>query len=52
MAKNGLQVDSLREGLNAKGRSRRKAAVRRAKAEKGELPGRNDILPLLRIEPG
>jgi hypothetical protein len=38
--------------LKAKGRSRRKAAVRHAEAEKaGWRAGRNDILPSLRIEP-
>lgn len=52
MAKDGLGLDSLREGLKAKGRLRRKAAARRAEAQKGSLrSGRNDILPTLRIEP-
>ena len=52
MAKDDLRLDSLREGLKAKGRLRRKAAARHAEAEKGSLrAGRNDILPLLRIEP-
>src|SRR6478672_319274 len=52
MAKDGLRLDSLREGLKAKGRLRRKAAARHAEAEKGSWRfGRNDILPSLRIEP-
>lgn len=51
MAKNDLRLDSLGEGLKAKGRLRRKAAARHAEAEKGGLrSGRNDILPSLRIE--
>ena len=37
MAKDDLRLDSLREGLKAKGRSRRKAAARHAEAEKGSL---------------
>ena len=49
--KDGLGRDSLREGLKAKGRSRRQAAARHAEAEKGSRPRRNDILPSLRIEP-
>jgi DNA modification methylase len=48
--KDGLRRDALREGLKAKGRSRRQAAVRHAEAEKGAGPRRNDILPALRIE--
>ena len=52
MAEDDLRRDSLREALKAKGRSRRKAAVRHAEAEKaGWRSGRNDILPSLRIEP-
>ena len=53
MANDVLRRDSLREGLKAKGRSRRKAAARHAEAEKGgwRSSGRNDILPSLRIEP-
>ncbi len=51
MAQDEMRLDSLREGLKAKGRSRRKAAARHAEAEKGSLrPGRNDILPSLQIE--
>ena len=50
MDKDGLRRDSLREGLKAKGRSRREAAARHAEAEKGTRPRRNDILPLLQIE--
>jgi DNA modification methylase len=51
MAQDDTQLDSLREGLKAKGRLRRKAAARHAEAEKGSLrAGRNDILPTLRIE--
>jgi DNA modification methylase len=51
MAEDGLRRDSLREGLKTKGRSRRKAAVRYAEAEKGGWRSRrNDILPSLRIE--
>jgi DNA modification methylase len=46
---NKLKRDSLREGL--KGRSRRKAGVRHAEAEKASRPRRNDILPSLKIEP-
>jgi len=52
MAEDDLRRDSLREALKAKGRSRRRAAVRHAAAEKaGWRSGRNDILPSLRIEP-
>ena len=52
MSKDDLRLDNLREGLKAKGRSRRKAAARHAEAEQGNLrSGRNDILPSLRIEP-
>ena len=53
MANDVLRRDSLREGLKAKGRSRRKAATRHAEAEKGGWRsfGRNDILPPLQIEP-
>lgn len=52
MAHDDLRPDSLREGLKAKGRSRRKAAARHAEAEKGGMrSGRNDLLPLLRIDP-
>jgi DNA modification methylase len=50
MAKDGVRRDSLREGLKAKGRSRRQAAVRHTQAEKGNRPRRNDILPSLQIE--
>src|SRR6202140_985328 len=50
MDEDGLRRDSLREGLKAKGRSRREAAARHADAEKGTRPRRNDILPLLQIE--
>ncbi|MGY4478387.1 site-specific DNA-methyltransferase [Bradyrhizobium sp. USDA 3364] len=51
MTDDGLSRDSLREGLKAKGRSRRKAAARNAEAEKAGLrPSRNDMLPALRIE--
>jgi DNA modification methylase len=50
MDEDGLRRDSLREGLKAKGRSRREAAARHAEAEKGSRPRRNDILPLLQIE--
>jgi DNA modification methylase len=49
MDKNGLRRDSLREGLKAKGRSRRQAAAQHAEAEKGSGPRRNDILPSLQI---
>jgi DNA modification methylase len=48
--KDGLRHDSLREGLKAKGRSRRQAAARHTEAEKGSGPSRNDILPSLQIE--
>ena len=48
--KDGLRPDSLREGLKAKGRSRRRAAARHTEAEKGAGPRRNDILPSLQIE--
>src|SRR5271156_5687608 len=48
--KDGLRHDSLREGLKAKGRSRRQAAARHTEAEKGSGPRRNDILPSLQIE--
>lgn len=52
MTKDDLSCDSLREGLKAKGRSRRKAAARQAEAQKrGWRSGRNDVLPSLRIEP-
>lgn len=53
MANDVSRHDSLREGLKAKGRSRRKAAARHAEAEKGgwRSSGRNDILPPLQIEP-
>ena len=53
MANDVLRHDSLREGLKAKGRSRRKAAAMHAEAEKQGLRsfGRNDILPPLQIEP-
>src|SRR5258705_13701898 len=50
MDEDGLRRASLREGLKAKGRSRREAAARHAEAEKGTRPRRNDILPLLQIE--
>jgi len=50
MDEDGLRRDSLREGLKAKGRSRREAAERHAEAEKEAGPARNDILPLLQIE--
>ena len=46
---NKLRRDSLREGLKGKGRSRRE--VRQTEAEKASRPRRNDILPLLKIEP-
>src|SRR5215467_997895 len=52
MDKDSLRRDSLREGLKTKGRSRREATARHAEAEKGgRRPRRNDILPLLQIEP-
>jgi ParB-like nuclease domain len=51
MHKNNLRSDSLREGLKAKGRSRRKAAARHAEAEKGACGAENDILPSLQVEP-
>src|SRR6476620_97473 len=50
MDEDGVRRDSLREGLKAKGRSRREAAARHAEAENGTRPSRNDILPLLQIE--
>ena len=50
MNRDDLRRDSLREGLKAKGRSRRNAAARHAEAEKGARPVRNDILPSLQIE--
>jgi DNA modification methylase len=52
MAEDDLRRDSLREGLKAKGRSRRKAAARHVEAERAgwRSSGRNDILPSLRIE--
>ena len=40
MDKDGLRRDSLREGLKAKGRSRREAAARHAESEKGSRPRR------------
>jgi DNA modification methylase len=46
----GSRRDSLREGLKAKGRTRREATVRHAEAEQASTPRRNDILPPLRIE--
>jgi DNA modification methylase len=50
MVKDGLERDSLREGKR-RGRSNRKSAARQVEAEKsGWQSGRNDILPLLRIE--
>jgi DNA modification methylase len=52
MMNDNLRRDSLREGLKARGRVRRMATKRRAAAEKGSWgPRRNDILPLLKIEP-
>ena len=46
-----LKRDSLRDGLKAKGRSRRNAAASLMEAEKVNLrAGRNDILPTLLIE--
>ena len=51
MDKDDLRRDSLHEGLKAKGRTRRKAAARHAEAEKGRGLLRNDILPLLQIDP-
>ena len=48
--KNDLGRDSLREDLKAKGRSRRKAAVRHVEAERPGRLRRNDILPSLQIE--
>ena len=52
MAKDSLRRDSSREGLKAKGRSRRKAVAGHAEAEKASgRSRRNDILPSLRIEP-
>jgi DNA modification methylase len=48
MNKDGLRRDSLRKGLKVKGRSRR--GVGHVEAEKA-TPRRNDILPLLKIEP-
>src|SRR5260370_8192603 len=50
MDEDGWGRDSRREGLKAKGRSRREAAARHAEAKKGTRPRRNDILPLLQIE--
>jgi DNA modification methylase len=51
MTDDNLRRDSLREGLKAKGRLRRKAAEKQAEAEKGSWgSGRNDILPSLQIE--
>jgi DNA modification methylase len=50
MTKRGLRRDSSREGLKARGRSRRKEAGH-AEAEKASgRSRRNDILPSLRIE--
>jgi DNA modification methylase len=51
MDRDDLRRNSLREGLKAKGRSRREAAARHAESEKGSRPRRNDILPSLQIEP-
>lgn len=52
MNKDELRLDSLREGLRTKGRSRRQATAKLAKAGKGgQRAIRNDILPSLRIEP-
>jgi hypothetical protein len=50
MPKTDLVRDSLREGLKAKGRSRRQSAVRRAEAAKGSRQIRNDLLPTLKLE--
>ena len=52
MTKRGLRRDSSREGLKARGRSRRKAVAGHAEAEKASgRSRRNDILPSLRVEP-
>jgi DNA modification methylase len=52
MAKDSLRLDSSREGLKAKGRSRQNAGAWPAEAEKASGRfHRNDILPSLRIEP-
>jgi ParB-like nuclease domain len=48
MNKDGSRRDGRRAGLKGKGRSRR---GRHAEAEKASPPRRNDILPLLQIEP-
>jgi hypothetical protein len=45
-----LVRDSLREGLKAKGQSRRQSAVRRAEAANGSPQIRNDLLPALKLE--
>jgi hypothetical protein len=50
MPKTDLVRNSLREGLKAKGRSRRQSAVRRAEAANGSRQIRNDLLPALKIE--
>ena len=50
MPKTDLVRDSLREGLKAKGRSRRQSAVRRAEAANGSRQIRNDLLPALKLE--
>jgi hypothetical protein len=50
MPKTDLVRGSLREGLKAKGRSRRQSAVRRAEAANGSRQIRNDLLPALKIE--
>ena len=50
MGKDDLVRDSLREGLKAKGRSRRESAANLAKTANGGCRFRNDVRPALRIE--
>jgi hypothetical protein len=50
MRKTSIEADSLREGLNAKGRLRREAAAKQAIANGVAPNARNDLLPALKVE--
>ena len=50
MSKRGAGADNLREGLKAKGRSRRESVKKRAEASRVHPHLRNDLLPALGIE--
>jgi hypothetical protein len=50
MGKDDLVRDNLREGLKAKGRSRREFAANLAKTANGGWKMRNDVLPARQIE--